>query len=1185
MSVAGPPMRVLDVAGMALTGLQLIEASAGTGKTHAITSLYLRLLLERDLGVADILVVTFTRAATEELRGRIRRRLVEALHLLEDPAGLAAEEDRSLAAIVARAAGDTAENGRRLRSAIAAIDEAAIYTIHGFCQRALRDHAFESGQTFTAELTESQEALVAQVVADWWRRTFYAEPELAAFAARSGRLATPATVQAWLKDLFTRHVEVVRVPVADREALVQNAAALRRRWVAERAAVLGAIAASADLKKKRDKSMRDEFLEAADALDRWCAADAGLAPPGNAEPLTQRGIDDLVTETKRAKGIVGPQLAFAQALGSHLEALVALELTLLREALHDCREALDGIKRAANVMAFDDLIRRLYEALGSTGGERLAAAIAGRYRVALIDEFQDTDPLQFGIFDRIYRGRDGSALLMIGDPKQAIYSFRGADIHAYVAAKHGTPDAGRHTMGVNWRSTRGLVDAVNALFGRLRDPFLFAPDIVHAPVSAAGRADRRPLVVAGVEPTPLQFWVPADGDPLGAGAYREASAHTVASHCARLLGGARAGTVTLGDRPLRPRDVAVLVRTGREAQLMQGALREVGIGSALTSRENVFESEEAAGLCDVLDAVLDPRDEPRVRRALASPVWGASAADLDALLADDAAWEDRLSRLQTYRRAWAAVGFMPMFRRWLHREGIAARLLARPAGERALTNLLHLAELLQRAGRERAPPEALRQWLADAMAGEVDMGEEQELRLESDENLVQIVTQHKSKGLEYPVVFLPFAALSGGGGKDPMPLYHDPAAGDQLVLDYVDPDRAHDAAERERLAEDLRLLYVSLTRATHLCVVACGAVKPRSHLYPALAHLLHAQDGQTPQDADAGYQAVRDQGQGAIRRHLEGIAAACPQAIAVEPLPGVGDRLDALPADTARFAARAVRRQIADDWMVTSYSELARISGEHEAAMRTVVADAKVSEARTIGSFPRGRRAGVCFHGVLEDLDFGARDAPALRGLAQSHLRRNGLDEAWADVLAAAVDDVLDTPLADGLRLCELDPARRRSEVGFCYPIDRFSGAGLLRAVPSLQAGDVATPRFTFSPRSGLMKGFVDLVFEHRGRYYLADWKTNWLGPDPHDYDAARIAAEMHRHHYDLQYYVYAVALHRYLAARVPAYDYGRHMGGAYYFFVRGMTPATGMERGVYFERPAAATVEALDALLRGVAT
>jgi exodeoxyribonuclease V beta subunit len=972
------------------------------------------------------------------------------------------------------------------------------------------------------------------------------------------------------------------VPPVDRARLQPEADRLRAQWGAERAGILAAIDGCKDLSVAKEVTAAHEA--AVRALDHWVEA-GGIAPPGDASALTQEAIDARVKPAKKRAGVKGPPSAFAIALGDHLRALDALELALLVEALAACREALDRIKRRANLMAFDDLIRRLRDALRGAGGARLAEQIAARYRVALVDEFQDTDSLQFEIFERIYRDRAATGLLMIGDPKQAIYGFRGADVHAYVRAKRETPATARHTMGINWRSRAPLVAGVNALFGRLDDPFLFAGDIGFTHVDAAGRADAKPLLIDGRAPVPLRFWVPDEEGTLGSTAYREASARAVASACAQLLHGARTGTVSLDGKPLRPRDVAVLVRSGREADEIRAALRGAGIGSAVNSRDSVFESAQAADLAAILEAVLDPRDERRARRALASPLWGATAQELDALLCDEAAWEARTSGLWDYRRAWATLGFMPMFRRWLRREGIAARQLAQPDGERGMTNLLHVAELLQRAAQEHATPEALRRWLADQMAGRGDLGEAKELRLESDENLVQIVTQHKSKGLEYPVVFLPFVALATRGGRDPRPIFHDPAEDGRLVLDYLDGERAIAQAERERLAEDLRLLYVSLTRATHLCVLSWGAVKPKSgYVYPALAHLLHAQSDQTPDEADAGYQAARDAGHAAIRTHLEGIASACPQCIAVEPLPTGADRLEPVPCDTASFQARTVERVVLDDWEVTSYSDLARLSGE--AAPATVRAPG-IGEpvADTIAAFPRGRRAGTCFHSVLEEIDFATRDAVALAAAAQAPLRRAGLDETWAPVLAAAIADVLDTPLADGLRLRALRDEHRRSEVAFCYPIHRLSGAGLLRAVPALAADELETPRFTFSPRSGLMKGFVDLVFEHQGRYYLADWKTNWLGPTPDDYTAERIAAEMRRHHYDLQYYVYAVALHRHLASRVPGYDCERHLGGVYYFFVRGMTPATGMERGVFFDRPAAATIAALDALFAGRAS
>ena len=1182
MSAPAETMRTLDVATLPLAGLQLIEASAGTGKTHAITALYLRALLEAGLTVRDVLVVTFTRAATEELRGRIRARLVEALRLLEDPLALAATKDLALATIVRQAATDAEAKARVLRDAIAGVDEAAVHTIHGFCQRALRDHAFDSGQLFTAELTESDQALVAAVATDWWRRRFYADADLAAFSASRPRLKTPDALLGWLEEPLRRRIAAVRAPSVERPRLDAAARALRVRWPAEREAALAAIDCCRDLSVKAEHVTGQ--AEAVRALDAWREA-GGLAPPGDGSGLTQARLDERLKPSALKKGATAPQIPFAAALGEHLAALDALELELLGEALAACRRDLDRVKRRANLMAFDDLVVRLHDALRGPCGERLAARLAQQYRLALVDEFQDTDPLQFGIFERVYRDREGTGLLVIGDPKQAIYSFRGADIRAYLDAKRGTPTAARHTMDVNWRSTQPLVLAVNALFGRLDDPFLYAPDIGFTPVSAAGRADAEPLLLDGSRPAPLRFWVPEEGGSLNGGEYRNASVRALAAACAVLLEKARRGAATLGGRPLRPRDVAVLVRTSAQADQVQRALRGMGVGSAASSRGSVLDSDEARELGLLLDAVLDPRDERAVRRALASPLWGLTAAEIDALLRDEAAWDERLGRLQDYRRAWLEVGFLPMFRRWLHREGVAARLLALSAGERSLTNLLHLAELLARAARERATPEALRAWLADAIAGRADVGEARELRLESDENLVQVLTQHKAKGLQFAVVFLPFAALATGGGREPLPLRRD-AAG-RLVLDFVDAQDAQREAERERLAEDLRLLYVSLTRATHLCVVSWGAVKPGGgYVYPALAHLLHAQPGQAPAEADADYRRVRDQGHAAMRAHLEALAQRAPGAIAIEAPPVDGMPLAPAAADGAAFRALPVRRTVADDWSVTSYSELARHATSDEAAGGPpAAAGAAPPASDTIAALPRGRRAGLFFHGLLESLDFTARDPAALVAAARVHLRRSGIDERFADVVARAVDDVLDTPLADGLRLRDLDGPRRRNEVGFCYPIHALTGARLARAAPSLAVDAVATPRFTFAPRSGLMKGFVDLVFEHAGRYYLADWKTNWLGPTPDDYGPARVAEEMRRHHYDLQYLVYAVALHRHLRQRLPDYDYARHFGGVYYFFVRGMTPATGLARGVFFDRPTAGTIAALDAVFAGTAS
>jgi exodeoxyribonuclease V beta subunit len=1190
----------LDTATLPLTGLQLIEASAGTGKTHAITTLYLRLLLETPRTVREILVVTFTHAATDELRGRIRRRLVEARGLLGDPARVAALEDTALRDVLQRQldadGGDAARH--KLARMLAGIDEAAIFTIHSFCQRALREHAFESGEMFDAELTESQQDLVEAAVADWWRRRFYPDAALAGFAAGRPRLATPGAVGAWLGTLLHREVEL-RLPPCDIAALKDLAGRLRTQWPQQRTAFRQALDDSPHLSRRQDKSLHLDFVAGLAALDAWAAGDA-LAPADAARALGQQELDGYVTEKRRGSGGHAPQLAFAAELDELFAQLDALELHLLGEARGDVRARVDRQKRHANLLAFDDLINRLRDALLADGGERLAARIAAQFPAAMIDEFQDTDPAQYDIFSRIWRNRPDSCLLMIGDPKQAIYSFRGADIYAYVRARHETAPAQRHTMATNWRSSAALVDGVDALFAHLPDAFRMGADVPWVKVGAAGRADAGPLLLDGERPVPLQFWIRDDDERHNKDEFREDAAAALAVRCAQLLSAAAAGNATLAGKALAPRDIAVLVRSHHEAARVQDALLARGVGSALASQHSVFNTTEATDLARVLDALLDPADERALRRALVTPLWGMTADALARLLDDEAARDALQGQVHELHAHWLARGFMPMFRRWLHGAGVPANLLGRPRGERALTNLLHLAELLQQASREHASPDELRRWYARALAGDALVaGQAQQLRLESDENLVQVVTMHKSKGLEYPVVFLPFAGIGREAGSNDAPLCHDPAADHRLVLDHVDPDNARARAGEENLAEDMRLLYVALTRASHLCCVQWGAVPG----FSALALLLLGEPGEALatvrerhlQLCGAGKRGKSAAGNRLLRAAVQQRVAAHPQSIVVLSPPQGDERYRAPGGDAPAWQVRPVLRTPARDWRVTSFSALASQSpDQHESAPTLPVGaageDAPGASAggiaaggTDIAAFPRGTRAGHFFHELLEHLDFPQARGPYLEHVIRQQCLRHGIAEHWVGTVANGVENVLDTPLEQGLLLRDLTLARRSNECEFHYPLAGLEARALERVVPGLAGLDTRTPRFTFAPVSGLMHGYIDLVFEHAGRWYVADWKTNWLGPTPAHYGRAALEHAMRHHAYDLQYWVYSIALHRHLAQKLgDGYKHEHHFGGVYYFFLRGMRPDSGMRSGVFFERPERAHIEALDALLHG---
>ncbi|MGE0081370.1 MAG: exodeoxyribonuclease V subunit beta, partial [Thiohalomonadaceae bacterium] len=881
-------MRPLDPLTLPCHGVRLIEASAGTGKTYTVATLYLRLLLEQQRSVRDILVVTFTVAATEELRDRIRARMREAIHVLNG----GDTRDALLRALV-DAQSDPAAAARRLADELTCIDEAAIFTIHGFCQRMLQEHAFESGAPFELELMADDRELRHEVVQDFWRRTFYQG------SAGLARLAwetwgTPAALYDAIKPHLARPDLRILPETPEGEcdsaawrALHAKAAAT---WAEHGAAIADELRTSKALSRDKSKGYAADRLDAAiAALDAHFAGEAeDYVLPQDFRLFTRAHIDGAVLATSRKKGLPPPDHPFFDQCEELLRLRAARIMQLTAEALRFCRAELARRKAERGLVSFDDLLTRLAEALHGAGGDALARHIARRFPAAMIDEFQDTDPQQARIFSRIYAGREDCALFMIGDPKQAIYSFRGADVFTYIDAKRATDaESDRFTLHTNWRSCTPLVQAVNALFEPHSAPFIFAEDIGFHPVEAAGEADKKPLRIDGASPAPLRAWfVPGERARLNKGRIPgNWSAEHLARACAveisRLLALGAEGRARIGDAPLAPRDIAVLVRTHREAQHVQAALREAGIPAVCQVRDSVFASEEAQELLRIMLAVAEPTDERRLRAALGTTLAGLTAADIDALVRDELRWENTLEQVQALHERWLARGFMPMLRRLLQLWDVAPRLLSLPDGERRMTNLLQLGDLIQNAAHEHAGMENLLRWYADQCGEPNGDSEEQQLRLESDEALVKIVTIHKSKGLEYAVVFLPYLWSTRKVNEKGAVLCHDDAR--RPVLDLGSPqwDEHWRRAERERLAEDLRLLYVALTRARHLCYFTWGrfAGAKRS----ALAWLLHG-DGMAP-DTDtfaAHMKALEDD---ALRRALTDWAARAPGCMTVEDLP------------------------------------------------------------------------------------------------------------------------------------------------------------------------------------------------------------------------------------------------------------------------------------------------------------
>lgn len=1213
-------MHKLNPLTMPLNGVKLIEASAGTGKTYTIATLYLRLLIEKGLSVREILVVTYTNAATEELRDRIRDKLRHAIHLLNlGEAAISAEDDPVLVEILRSIDESPPTMIQHLITELTCIDEAAIHTIHGFAQRMLLDNAFESGSLFETEFLQSENDLLDEVVSDFWRQHFYtASNGLASQIHR--RWTAPVylkqEIRGYLNKPYNRLLPQLTADdysEAHYEKLYQQA---RDIWAANEATLCESISEAAG--NKTLSAAKDNYHpeKLASAIEQMALFFAKVPPvyalPYGFELFSQSHLDNSLLKAAAKKGLTAPQHEFFDLCEGLQQLVDKLLIGILQQAISWCHAEMGKRKEAAALLSYNDLLTQLRDALISEQGEALATHIATRYPYAMIDEFQDTDPEQFQIFDRIYGNHphvpDACGFYMIGDPKQAIYSFRGADIFTYMLAKDATAAEAQYTLDTNWRSSSRLIEAVNSLYQQSTAPFVYAGHIDHHRVEASSKADEQALLIEGKHPTPLQCWFVhrneervSGKDPSKGRLTKTQSqpeiAQACASECARLLGLAKKQQAMIGDDPLQPQDIAILVRDRYEADEIRHALRQKGIASAYYSRDSVFNAAEAGQLMMLLHSIAEPGDESLLRAALSSSLIALSAEKLDALLQDDMQWEQRLSQIQAFHRQWQERGFMAMFRRLLHEFEIPHRLLSLNDGERRLTNLMQLGELMQSASREHEGIENQLRWLHEQMDNPDGNMEEQRLRLESDEALVKVVNIHTSKGLEYPVVFLPFI-YSCKPTKSGQPLYvHDEQDPSSVILNLAPDDATYELAEKERLAEDLRLLYVALTRAKYLCYFSYGYFKDLER--SALAWLLHGSDAQQPlYDLAAQLHKADDETLlAALRERVQQSS----NTIATTELPAYQPPLQReMPAhDTLK--ARTATRHIDWHWRMTSYSGLTASHSApsataefQETGSRNEDAQRREEDEQEAGlnlfRFPKGARAGTFMHTILEQLDFANVTKETVSEEVARQLQRFGFDEMWQGVIEQMCHHTLDTALNDaGLKLRQLGMQQKLVEMEFQYPIQKLKAESLNRIVEGLgdpardeQSNDEHGHKLEFHPVSGIMRGFIDLTFEHNGRFYIADYKSNWLGFHIEDYTRERLAQVIEEHRYDLQYLIYTLALHRYLKANLADYDYETHFGGVYYLFLRGLSPEHGFNKGVFYDRPELSLIETLDAMMWG---
>jgi exodeoxyribonuclease V beta subunit len=1126
-----------------------------------------RLVMERGLPIQRILVVTFTEAATSELRDRIRRRLQEAVHILEGAKG-----DEVLSAIV-QAYPQAEIAARRLKNALRGFDEAAVFTIHGFCQRMLQDNAFESGQLFDTELVPDQHALLREIAEDFWRVHFYSDDDGLIGYALEEKLNVEV-----LTNLLHNHAgkPFLRIvpPAQALPVLTQLQQQQRtlfeqmcQQWPQVRAEI-GQLLASPALNRQTYKHEAIPTLLA--FMDSYL--NSRHLPIKTPQELLKFSSAFIQTKTKKNNSPPHhPLFDLCQALldnSTLLESAYKQHLIALKRDLFSYAEIqLKQRKQQRNIMFFEDLLRNLHHALSAAGGALLSAKIRRQFPAALIDEFQDTDPLQYEIFHRIYSHQNNDIpllLFLIGDPKQAIYSFRGADIFAYLRAVRDADS--NYTLTTNWRSSPDLIKALNAMFERVPQPFMFA-EIAYQTAAAAKKSKSHP----GLPGAALHLWhitrAAAKTEKVISKAWAETHVpELVASEIVTLLN---------ADNGIAAGDIAVLTRTNHQAQMMQEALRTYRVPAVLYSRASLFASVEALEVHRILTALLEPQRTENLRAALCTEMLGWNGNQLYQLEADERAWEYILERFRSYQDLWLRRGFMPMFRRLLLSEDVPAHLLALADGERRLTNVLHLGEMLQNAWMTQGyTPHLLLQWLQERCARQQEEQDAFQLRLESDAHAVKVVTIHKSKGLQYPIVFVPFA-WDGKlkTQKAPEFTFH-PSNEADLVLDLGSPEQDGNrlrAAEEEQ-AENLRLFYVAVTRAQYRCYVIWGAFNDADTAAPAF--LWHS---------GAKVSTLNDD---ELRADLDALSS--PELINIStPTLGSAHYHPTSTHDAPQLQARRFKRSLRIPWQVSSFTSLIADTHHdndhslHQYSVESPEQDALMPQDDNVTSplhtdiaaFPTGARAGEFFHALLENLDF--RHSAHWAHHCENYLDRFGFERTWQPVVCANIAQVLHTRLTPThFCLADIDKSQRLNELSFFYPHSTLHPKTLGDILAPAYGG--TPPRFNFDTVRGFMRGFIDLVFVHEGHYYLVDYKSNRLGDTLAQYRPEALDAIMRQHHYILQYHIYTLALHLYLQARLPDYSPAQHLGGVFYLFLRGMSA----DSGIFY---AQAPLEALVALSKNI--
>lgn len=1165
---------ILDPITIPISGSNLIEASAGTGKTYNIAALFTRLIAVEHFDVSQILVVTFSKNATAELKNRLRHNLDNALRCLKSVPNAHQNlseleekaQDDTLFRLLCAALKQEPNQDRlqlRLKAAISNFDNAAIYTIHGFCQRVLKDFAFYCQVPFDIELDETRNEHNIIAAQDFWRTNIANHTDLSQLVYHYQ--ITPQSLLEELETFVGRPYLVFRQPekVGD---LSQIKTQFEQTWhiilpmLSQIEAAFWAIHLSLNYYKKetyKEKFQQLQLIKQPDIrqIYKILSIETNRQDPETKLKIKKIvnpfGLEQLTSCTRKNAVLDADALHLVLQLGelgdiclAYQAAAQAAQIKIAQDLIVHLRQANEAHKKQSPIRHFDDLLLDVFFALqpNREHAQALADALAKKWPVALIDEFQDTDPIQYGIFHTAFTNtRNKNALFMVGDPKQAIYGFRGADIFTYMNAFHDA--SASYSLNTNFRSHQKLINSIEALFSRDNPFALKSISYVHV------QANRQHNALPKGNRAVRLSWLNQEENETSE-TLQNRAAKWCAQEISHILQTANLNCFHLENknRNIAASDIAILVRTRKEGSLIQRELKKYNIQSVLINHDNIFGEDEAYAIYALLSFILAPQKMTQLVYVLSSKLFNYTADQIMALNQDESALTQWTDYASLTHQIWQKEGIFAALQQFFTSYQTEQHLLAQ-GNERTLTNLHQIMELLAEQDEQGITPATLHQWLGtqiDAAKQTKTTDTNATLRLESDEDLVKIVTMHASKGLEYPIVYCPFAWKRSNQDKDDWVILHNEMGSAQLINQkYQMNQNDKELIKQETLSEELRLLYVAFTRACEQLNIYLASYRDSNS--SALAYLFnethHANKADIYAQTIANFVAQQDKNLTDFSFNQTGK----PNCVVPDHLPldeqniisgSLNYQAQHYPKRSFRFISHnsftSLSRQTQRAYEANIIETEDILSPALDVAEQ-IMPDLETSQSNDIADFPKGAKAGICLHEILEKYDFSQSSHNQSTKIAQILQKHQFDSEKWLPTIEQLIDNTRYTPLTTQTSLAMLEKQSLLPEMGFLFHTTDFK----LRDIKNwfIQHSKLpenitqAAQELSFYNIEGFVNGFIDLVVKHHNdEFLIIDYKSNHLPND--DYSPAALNNAIAEHHYYLQAFIYAIALARYLARR-----------------------------------------------------